>query len=932
MRFFLLVGLILATAASGQPTPPTQAFVADVTSAPLRSTDGSGFAPGDTLTMEGWFYVTAPQPYAWIMGRGLAAAGNDPYVSCALLLDDQGQRPVFSYSTGVTGSFRQINSPVDFPLNTWVHLAAVIAGDTSRLYQNGVEVASGSVNGAPPVEPQVPFSVGVAYLANGDTNYARLKGFARQIRFWSVARTTAQINAALGESLPSDRNGLVAAWPLDESTGTTAADISGQNHSLTSGGTWARSTVIEHGPFFALARSPLPPAESDDLGDAIAIDFDHDGDADFITTHSAYPATYPETRRRLRAYRNDGGTFHEVTDAVLGNVTMTVARHWWVGDLTGDAIDDLLIVGHGTDIPPFPGEQSQLLVGTADGRLRDETATRLPAHIGFTHNVAVGDIDGDGDPDLYLANIGGGTGGPRIYLNDGAGNFTNAPNRLPADIANRAAGSVYTSSLLLDLNADGVVDLLLGGDQTASNEVLINDGTGTFARDSRFVLPPKHLEPTAVVVAITSGDLNGDGAPDLILSETGGSATLSDGTVISGYAYPGVQLLLNRGDGTFYDASDRLNLTFDPIDQWIVWVRLADLDRDGRLDLVFQGAYTSTGAPFTRTILLNRGAATFVDASEAYPGAFEQSLHAFDADGDGWIDLVGVNSQSIDVFRSTGNLQLTPFLTTAENPGRLVNLSVRTRAGTGDDTLTAGFALSGNGTTPLLVRAIGPTLSEFGVPGVLTDPAVQIAPLGGATVATNDNWGGTTDLRTAFSSVGAFPLAADTSADAAVVFEPGAGPYTAQVTRGGGVALVEVYALDATAETRLVNLSARTRVGTGADVLVAGFSVNGNVPRKLLIRAVGPTLGTYGVGGTLADPVLSIIPLGSSTPVATNDNWGGSPALSAAFARTGAFALSSATSLDAALVIELPPGGYTAVVSGQNQSTGIALVEVYEVP
>jgi hypothetical protein len=260
---------------------------------------------------------------------------------------------------------------------------------------------------------------------------------------------------------------------------------------------------------------------------------------------------------------------------------------------------------------------------------------------------------------------------------------------------------------------------------------------------------------------------------------------------------------------------------------------------------------------------------------------------------------------------------------------------VRTQAGTGDQTLITGFALSGTGTKPLLVRAVGPTLGAFGLTGVLADPFIEIAPLNAAKTAENDNWGGTVALKNAFASVGAFALSPDSSKDASLVFSPAAGAYTAKVVgadNGTGVALVEVYDTGTGNSPKLTNVSARTQVGTGADVLITGFNVSGNVPKKLLLRAVGPTLGAFGVGGTLVDPVLDVRPLGVDNVVATNDDWRGTATLKAAFASVGAFAFAADNSRDAALVIELPPGAYTATVSGKGGTTGVALVEVYELP
>ena len=145
-----------------------------------------------------------------------------------------------------------------------------------------------------------------------------------------------------------------------------------------------------------------------------------------------------------------------------------------------------------------------------------------------------------------------------------------------------------------------------------------------------------------------------------------------------------------------------------------------------------------------------------------------------------------------------------------------------------------------------------------------------------------------------------------------------------------GIALAEVYDEEAiTAPVRLINVSTRGFVGTGEQALVPGFVIGGPAPKLLLIRAVGPGLAPFGVPALLADPQLSVAPLGKDFTVAANDNWGDHPELIAAFAQAGAFALPSG-SRDAAVVVRLPPGGYTVVVSGVSATTGTALVEIYD--
>ncbi len=299
-----------------------------------------------------------------------------------------------------------------------------------------------------------------------------------------------------------------------------------------------------------------------------------------------------------------------------------------------------------------------------------------------------------------------------------------------------------------------------------------------------------------------------------------------------------------------------------------------------------------------------------------------------------------IGSYTITATNSAGSTISSPSLVSAAlpNPGRLINLSVRTRAGTGGQTLIMGVVLGGadtNGTKPVLIRGIGPSLGNFGVTGFLADPTITVGQ-GPTNVAANDNWGGTTELRNAFSQVGAFTLEG-TSKDSAVLLLSPAGSYTVQLSGVGGTtgeALAEIY--DATpAESyrantpRLINVSARTQIGDGGSALVAGFVVAGSTGRTVLIRAIGPTLRTFGVTDALVDPKLELY--SGPTLLDANDNWGGSASLVTAFTQVGSFALELG-SRDSALLATLQPGNYTAQVSGVAGASGIVLVEIYEVP
>lgn len=274
---------------------------------------------------------------------------------------------------------------------------------------------------------------------------------------------------------------------------------------------------------------------------------------------------------------------------------------------------------------------------------------------------------------------------------------------------------------------------------------------------------------------------------------------------------------------------------------------------------------------------------------------------------------------------------------------RIANLSIRTRV-SGTGLLTVGLTVGGEGVSgnkPLLLRAVGPTLREFGVGDAAADPQLKVFR-GETTIAQNDNWSGSAEITTANGNVGAFGFAGAASKDAALLLGAAAGGYTVQIGAadgGEGVALAEVYdgttGDEFTTRTpRLTNVSALSLVGPEGDVLIAGFSIAGTQSKTVLIRGIGPTLAAFGVSGTLADPRLEVYRSGASVAEAANDNWGSATnasAVAAAAARVGAFALANG-SLDACLLLTLPPGTYTAQISGRSGGAGTALVEVYEIP
>jgi hypothetical protein len=285
-------------------------------------------------------------------------------------------------------------------------------------------------------------------------------------------------------------------------------------------------------------------------------------------------------------------------------------------------------------------------------------------------------------------------------------------------------------------------------------------------------------------------------------------------------------------------------------------------------------------------------------------------------------------------FSATISFPTPLVVTPAGGPSRIINVSTRGFSGAGAQLLVIGFVVGGTGTEAALLRAVGPTLSEFGVTGLLADPQLVLSSAANPSLASNDNWGGTDALTTAFAQAGAFPLP-PASLDSAILASLQPGAYTTQVTGAGGgtgVVLMEAYDADtgAAPSARFINVSSRGLAGSGPNALIVGFVITGASSKTVLIRGIGPTLAAFSVPGAMAVPQLTVFDSNQNV-VGSNDGWGGTAELQAAFDAASAFPIPT-TSKDSAILITLLPGAYTAQVNGANSSTGIALLEVYEMP
>jgi hypothetical protein len=259
-------------------------------------------------------------------------------------------------------------------------------------------------------------------------------------------------------------------------------------------------------------------------------------------------------------------------------------------------------------------------------------------------------------------------------------------------------------------------------------------------------------------------------------------------------------------------------------------------------------------------------------------------------------------------------------------PAQLLNISARLKVLTGDNVLIGGFIITGSDNKQVLLRALGSTLGQFGVSGVLADPTLELYDSTGAVIASNDNWKDTQQV-----DIAATGKAPPTDSESAILRTLAPGSYTVVVRDKNattGVALVEAYDLSPGVNASLSNSSARGFVGINDDVMIGGF-ITGEGNCRVIVRALGPTLAQFGVPNVLADPMLELYDP-NGTLIASNDNTNISPFSPFSEIRASGFAPPNGP--EPAIIVTRPAGNITAIVRGKNNTTGNALLEVYTLP
>jgi hypothetical protein len=315
--------------------------------------------------------------------------------------------------------------------------------------------------------------------------------------------------------------------------------------------------------------------------------------------------------------------------------------------------------------------------------------------------------------------------------------------------------------------------------------------------------------------------------------------------------------------------------------------------------------------------------------------------------GLGTVLPVGTHTLSV-TFTPTDRTQYTTAtaqvsLTVVAGRSQLVNISTRAYCGTGNSVTAGGFVVTGSGTKRVLIRAVGPSLTAQGIGAneVLVDPTIEVYRVGTSQrLADNDDWNSDTtvgaEIARVGQTVGAQPLIASDTRSSALLLTTRAGIYTFLVkgkNDTAGIVLLEIYDAEPdSAASLFVNIAARGHSQTGNGVAIGGFVITGNAPKQVLLRAVGPTLTTQGIGTAevLANPTIELYHNG--VRIDRNDQWGEADgtAIRTTGARVGATPFDAADSASSAVIKTLTAGGYTFMAKGANDTAGIVLVEVYD--
>lgn len=624
------------------------------------------------------------------------------------------------------------------------------------------------------------------------------------------------------------------------------------------------------------------------------VDYDNDGLIDIFVKN--IPNTMDEVGANVLYHNNGNGTFTSVEGAGgLADATHGVTEGSIVSfaDYDNDGYMDVAFSGNGT--------AEALYHNNRDGTFTDVTeAANLTPHTN-AQGLAWGDYNNDGLLDLYVSrgkSSGVGSISNTLYRNNGDGTFADITGQAHVDDGTSTWAAVWG-----DYDNDGLLDLFIARSGTAelgpgnANILYHANGDGTFTDvAAQEGVDLQDDEVTSAHKLAAWGDYNDDGYLDLVVKDGIGP------NLATGDAFKGLHYLFHNNGGTNHFI--KLNLQGVQSNLHGIGARVA-VTYDGKLAFRQNngGGGGEWGSQGANPCHVGIGTAETATVRISWPSGIVDILPA-----------VAANSTLTVVEGSSPPEPISQ------------NISTRLEVETGDRVGIGGFIITGTAPKKVLIRGIGPSLEGAGVQDFLPDPLLELHRPNGV-VLVNDNWQDTQALDISLTG-----LAPANAAEAAIVAMLEPGPYTAILSGQNGtsgIGLVEVYDLDLGITSELANVSTRGFVGAGDQVMIGGVIVGpvGAANATVVVRAIGPSLADAGIVGSLADPTLEIHNANGQT-VATNDDWQDDSAQEALIEDAG---FAPADARESAIYIALATGNYTAVVRGKDDTTGIALVEVYNI-
>ena len=684
-------------------------------------------------------------------------------------------------------------------------------------------------------------------------------------------------------------------------------------------------------------------------------DYDGDGNLDVFVSEPAFQGggLAPTTNKLFKGHGD--GTWEYVDPDSAGILTnRDYGECSFFVDYDNDGLIDIFVKNIPNDSTDTD-TMNRLYHNNGDGTFTvvDGAGGLADAEHGIVEGslCSFADYDNDGYMDVVF---GGNNASEALYHNNHDGTFTDVTSVSGLTPKANVEGIAWG-----DYNNDGLLDLYISrgkqsGKGILSNTLYHNNGDGTFSD----VTNSAHVDDGTNTWAAAWGDYDNDGLLDLFVARPG-----------TGIIGPGNANILyhNNGDGTFTDvaAQEGVALQDDQLTSAHKLAAWGDYDNDGFLDLAVKdgiGPNLATGDAFIGLHYLFRNNGNDNHYIKLNLQGVQSNLHGIGArvtvvhddaiafrqnnggGGGEWASQgagpmhfgIGTSptatvrvtwpSGLVDVMPSVAaNTTLTIVEGSSPAPVEAQNISTRLQVLTGDNVGIGGFIVTGTTPKKVLIRGIGPSLTDFGIQGALADPVLELHKPKGV-VLVNNNWKDTQQ-----PDISATGLAPTNDLEAAIVSTLDPGSYTVILSGqsgGTGIGLVEVYDLDAGITSQLANVSTRGFVGTVEDVMIGGVIIgpNGAPDATVAVRALGPSLAAD-VSGPLQDPTLELRDADGAL-VAFNNNWQDDQSQAASLQAVG---LALPDGFESGIYTTLPAGNYTAIVAGNNGATGVGLVEVYNV-